>query len=227
MIIVPASTAVAITLLVTGCGPAASVAPRRIPTDLVPDHIGQIIFKREPKAEAEYLKAGPESLVTTGQVYTVRHDDIIEGSVQVALFKPKVDTSDLTDQMTNYCIDNPLDCTGHEALEGLQRSLGSGQFVRVHIDKERVYKMQLSDQQIDLWFPPGTQTMEMLILRKQFTAAASDALLKALIDLQHRLQPSPVPIPSPPVGTLPSPSSLPGFDLTSPSPSPSGTPGGT
>jgi hypothetical protein len=186
-------------IFLIGCGATAQAMPRSLPANLVPDRLGAIVLHREPKAEAQYQTAGPTSLVSTGQVFTVRHDDTIEGSVQLVLFKPKVTTEDMTDNMTDHCVSNPEDCPGHEVFKGVQRSFGSGRFQRVYLQGERVYEMQLSDQRVYVWFPPGTESMTMAILRKQFTASSSEALVMALLQYQHGLTPSPVPLPGPPL----------------------------
>jgi hypothetical protein len=185
-------------LLLTSCGAGGQVTPRTMPTNLVPAQLGDLVLQRESKAEAQYQTAGSGSLVSDGRVYTVRHNDTIEGSVQLVVFKPKVSTEDMTDNMSDHCVSNPEECPGHEVFKGVQRSFGSGRFQRVYVQGERVYQMELSDQRVYVWFPPGTETMTMVVLRKQFTAPSSDALVVALLQYQHGRTPSPVPLPGPP-----------------------------
>jgi hypothetical protein len=188
-------------LLLAGCG-TSQATQRSLPASLVPGKLGDIVLQREPKAEAQYQTAGPTSLVSDGRVYTVRHDDTIEGSVQLVLFKPKVSTEDMTDNMSDHCVANPEECPGHEVFKGVQRSFGSGRFQRVYVQGARVYEMQLSDQRVYVWFPPRTESMTMVILRQQFSKPSSDALVVALLQYQHGGAPSPVPLPgspSPPV----------------------------
>jgi hypothetical protein len=188
-------------LFLSGCGTIAQAAGRRMPARIAPDQVGDISFKREPAAEKKFSVAGGDALVSEGRVYTVHAGDIIEGSVQVSLFKNKVDTSDLNDESrAPYCTDNPLDCTGHEAFKGIQEAIGSGQFHRVYTHGWRTYEMVLPEERIYCWFPRGTQTMVLLILRAKFTAAASTQLRDALIEYQQGREPSPVPVPSEPVG---------------------------
>jgi hypothetical protein len=185
-------------ILMIGCGATGQAAPRTMPSNLVPAQLGDLVLQREQKAEAQYGTAGPDSLVSTGRVFTVRHNDTIEGSVQLVVFKPKVSTEDMTDNMSDHCVSNPEECPGHEVFKGVQRSFGSGRFQRIYIQNERVYQMELSDQRVYVWFPPRTETMTLVILRRQFTAPSSNALVTALLDYQHGRKPSPVPLPGPP-----------------------------
>ena len=189
-------------LLLIGCGGSTQVAPRSMPTTLVPSQLGDIMLQREVKAEDQYQTAGSTSLVSAGRVYTVRHDDTIEGSVQLVLFKPKVSTDDMTDNMSDYCVAHPEECPGHEVFKGVQRGFGSGRFQRVYLQGERVYEMQLSDQRVYVWFPPRTESMTMVVLRQQFTTQSSDAFVKALLQYQHGQTPDAVPLPAPPSPTI-------------------------
>ncbi|HXA43104.1 MAG TPA: transglutaminase domain-containing protein [Candidatus Solibacter sp.] len=212
-------------LVLSGCAPSAVGTARRMPARLAPDQVGDLVIKREPAAEKRYRTAGPEALVSDGRVFTIHSGDIIEGSLQVSLFKSKVDTSDINQEnMQVYCTDNPKDCTGHEAFIGFEQSLGTGEFHRVYVHGWRTYEMELSDERIYCWFPRGTQTMALLILRAKFTQAASRELRDALVLYQQGQEPSPFPVPSEPAVTLPSP---PGIDLggsASPSPVASASP---
>jgi len=184
-----------VSMVLPSCGPVSRVGQRTLPRNLVPASFGALRFQREPKAEVAYAHAGPDALVSQGMVYTVRHDDFVDGTVQVSLFKPEVDTSDLTDRYSDYCISKPEECTGHEAFKLVQKSLGAGRFHRLAYDGEREYVMQLIDQRIYVWFPARTETMVLLILRNQFTAGASDALFHALIDFENNKSPAPISLP--------------------------------
>ncbi len=209
--------------LLISCGQPAAAAPRPLSTSLVPPQIAELHFDRSAKAEAAFKQKKDGKLVTAGLVYLVEHDDIIEGSVQISLFSPEVQTGDMVDNQTDFCVQNPDSCPGHEVFKGIQRSLGGGRFDRIYRDSERAYVMQLPAQRIYIWFPPRTDTVVMLILRKQFTAAASDGVFQGLVDYQHGLTPSPVPIP-PPVFATENPNPGSNIDITSASPSPSGSP---
>ncbi len=178
------------------CGAAGStVVARPLPQNLVPATLGALHFDVEKAAAADFRNR-PGSLVSSGEVFTVQHDTYIEGSVQVSVFKPGVDTSDLTDAKADYCLDNPGDCTGHAVFAGIQQSFGGGHFQRVYWHGERAYTQKLNDQYVYVWFPPGTDSVAMLILRSQFTAASSDALFHALLDYENHRTATPVPIPS-------------------------------
>jgi len=130
----------------------------------------------------------------------VRHDGIIEGDVEVARFTSDVDTSDLEDGRTVYCAQNPADCTGDVTFMGIQQNLG-GQFQRVYWHDARAYTQTVASSglRVYLWFPHGTNTMVLMVLRTQFTQAASDALFHALLDLERGAAAAPVPVPTPQV----------------------------
>jgi len=185
-------------MLLTTCGGAAGGAASKpaVPADLVPAALGRLHFQREPVAEAQFAKAGADSLVTGGRVYTVRHDDVVEGDVQVERFTSDVDTEDLQDSRTVYCTENSDDCSGDQAFKGIQADIGNSRFQRVYVDGWRGYLMTLSDQRIYLWFPPHTQTMVLMVLRSGFTQQSSDALFHALVDSEQHRTPVSVPIPN-------------------------------
>jgi len=190
-----AGATVVLVVALAACGAATIVSSRPLPQDLVPATMGPLHFDVE-KAAAVDFRNRPGSLVSSGEVFTVQHDSYIEGSVQVSVFKPSVDTSDLTDAKADYCLDNPDSCTGHEVFAGIQQSFGGGHFQRVYWHGERAYTQRLSDQYVYVWFPPGTNTVAMLILRSQFSAASSDALFHALLDYENHRTATPVPIPA-------------------------------
>jgi hypothetical protein len=194
-----------------------------MPTRLAPAQLGDLTFKREPSAEKKYRAAGSDALVSDGRIYSIHAGDVIEGSLQISLFNSKVDTADINDESrVAHCTDNPLDCTGHEAFKGIQSSIGTGPFHRVYVDGLRTYEMELSDQRIYCWFPRGTETMALLILRQKFTASASNKLRDALIVFQQGREPSPFVIPPEPAA--PPPSAPPSEISASPGPGVGSTP---
>ncbi|MFN2464020.1 MAG: transglutaminase domain-containing protein [Candidatus Dormibacteria bacterium] len=207
-------------LLLSGCGDIVHASNRKFPDKLIPASIGQLDLKRDRKSEKAYTSAGRTSLAQTGRVYLIEHDEgIIEGSLQVTVFKDKVNTDDLNDEsLSGRCLDNPLSCTGLETFIGMQTSLGgTNTFHRFYYRDRRGYFMQVADpaEQVYMWFPPHTQSMMLMILRSQFPGNSGLALYHALIDYQVGARPSAVPIPSP------------SFLTASPSPSPASEGGGS
>jgi Transglutaminase-like superfamily len=160
---------------------------RKLPTGLVPRGIGKFSFKPEPEPARQYRSAGSDSLVDNGLVYSIHDTDNTDGAVEIALFKPSVDVSDIDDESRSAdCADSPVECPGHEVFAGVQQNLGSGHFHRLYFKGyERAYEMQVNAQTIFVWFPPGTQTMVMLITIGQLTPAQSIDMFEALMDFQH------------------------------------------
>jgi hypothetical protein len=189
----------AITLLLSSCASAPPPA-RTMPHGLVPAAVGPIAFSRQAAAEARYRVAGNDALVSEGRVYTVVVDGVTYGAVQVELFKPRVTIDDINDEsQTAACTDNPDDCPGHEVFKGIQAQF-QGHFHRIYHGGERVYELVLSDQRVYLWFPPHTETMVLLVLLHGFGPASSDALMHALVDVEHHRTPATIPPPPPLTG---------------------------
>ena len=176
-------------------GAAGNASQRVLPMHLVPASLGVFSFHREASAEALYRSAGPDALVSNGLVYAVQYGAATEGAVEVALFDPDVDVSDINNEaLAADCAENPADCPGHEVFRGVQTNLGTGHFQRVYYrNYERAYEMSLLDERLYLWFPPGTQTMVTLVVINQVPPATADALFHALMDGQHGRPPTPIP----------------------------------
>ncbi len=167
---------------------AQTQASRRLPVGLVPKAIGSFSFRPEPGPAKQYRSAGGEALVDDGLVYSIHDSDNTAGAVEIALFKPSIDVSDIYDEsVANFCADSPVECQGHEVFSGIQQNLGSGHFHRIYYrGYERAYQMQVNDQTVFLWFPPRTETMVMLItIGQDVTAIQSTALFQALMDFEH------------------------------------------
>jgi hypothetical protein len=184
-----------------GGGPAhatAVAAVRRVPQHLVPPSLSGYTFQRERGAEALYRSAGADALVSTGRVYSIHYGGATEGAVQVALFDPDVDVSDIDDESrVAACAESPADCPGHEIFDGIQANLGTGHFQRVYYrNDERAYEMALTDERVYLWFPPGTETMVTLVVMGQLAQAEADGLFHALLDAQHGRTPTSIPAPT-------------------------------
>ena len=202
------ATGVMATVL-SACGGQAAgggVRPAEL-SYLVPGSLGDVSFRREPKGEAILNKHDRASLVAGGLVYTVHHGDFTDGSIQIERLVAGVSTADLVDNKDVFCFSSPKQCPGHEVLLGMEKNFGSGHFTRLYVVGKRVYFIQLSDQQVYMWFPENSNTIVLMVLRRQFTTASSDALMRALIQSENKLETSPIPLPTPsPLVPLPSPS---------------------
>jgi hypothetical protein len=160
---------------------------RTLPTGLVPKGIGKYTFKPEPAPAKQYRTAGVDALVNDGLVYSIHDTDDTLGAVEIALFKPSIEVADINDEsQADFCADNPVECPGHEVFAGIQQNLGSAHFHRIYYrGYERAYEMQINNQSIFVWFPPGTETMVMLITIGQLSPAQTTEMFQALMDFEH------------------------------------------
>jgi hypothetical protein len=187
----------------------------------VPQKLDQYVFKYEPAPSSVYRKAAADLVVRDGRVYSFSAQGATDGALEISVFKPNVDVSDINDEsMIQHCAETPVDCQGHEVLKGLQDNIGNQEFQRLYYrNYERAYVMVLPDQRIYLWFPPRTESMVLLIVLGQLGPVASDAIFHAVMDFQHhQVTTEPLPVPSiAPASPAPLPNYGPG---QSPSPSP-------
>jgi len=180
---------------------------------LVPQTFSGLELRREPMAEAPLRNPGADALVTTGRVWSIRHDGVIEGSVQVSQLKPDVDHND------------------PDLLRGLEQGIGGGpfnlmevpaplwdgncrcrgQYHLVRVEDEAAYYHQhafsltLPEQRVYLWLSPDGRAIVLVSVRKAFTEAASNAFVLDLIHFQHGHEPGPVPVPAVPRLLVPAP----------------------
>ncbi|GAC1328620.1 MAG: hypothetical protein NVSMB17_04250 [Candidatus Dormibacteria bacterium] len=213
-----AAVAVGLLLLPAGAAlasprPAAAKSAGTGLEGLVPPAFSGLELRREPVAEVPLRHPGPEALVSTGMVWSIRHDGVIEGSVQVSQLKPDVNRHD------------------PDLLRGLQQGIGGGtfdlmqvpaplwdgfcrcrgQFHLVRVEDEdayyhqQVYSLSLPEQRVYLWLPQGSRAITLVSVRKAFTEAASVAFVLGLIEHQHGRSPGLVPVPAVPRLSVPAP----------------------
>jgi hypothetical protein len=158
-------------VVASSCAGGPSQAPDaflRLPDRIVPSSADNLTFTREADLEAKYTDAGDDAMVTGGQVFTVRGNDSIEGTLQVALFKPDVDVRI------------------RRLQEEIETGLGAAKGVTRHLGLARVRVLTLPEQTLYLWFPGGHNVMELFVIRKTYENA--DALVEQVIAHQRRLQ---------------------------------------
>lgn len=163
---------VLLALLLGGCSnsaPGSTAAPATYPGQIVPSHsLLGLTFTRDQSAEAKYRKAGAAALTPEGQVYVVRSNGAAEGSVQVALFKPGVDTHDPSIRAKT------------------EAAIGGGVFGDYRIGTAHLRRSFQSDQVLYLWFPPERNAMILTVLRKSYSSFA-DVVLRDLIATERAL----------------------------------------
>lgn len=162
----------ALALLAVSCTKPLDLAtpsdPTVLPDPAVPTRLDDLVLQREPSAEVPFAEGGPDALVTTGQVYTVRRDDTIEASLQLGAFRPGL--------------------YGHEdeIQRGILGNLGGGRFEPIRLGDERVDAIESAEQRLLLWFSPNGRYYVLLVARKVF--ADADALFEAVLAHQRGLE---------------------------------------
>ena len=144
-------------LLLGGCARTVDLETEsttdRFPERLVPDAVDDVQFVRETSLEKNYEKAGDVALVDDGRVFSLHQGEDIQGSLQIATFKPGLDERE------------------EELRRGVLESIGGGRFELTRIATERVYVLDLPEQRLLLWFPPGQEYYQLMVARKAFTRA--------------------------------------------------------
>lgn len=147
----------------TGVSRTAVLTSLRFPERIAPATLLGYTFKREAKAEAQYAHAGVDSLVAAGEVFTVRLESVVQASLQISVLKPKVDTSSTRDR------------------DEIERSIG-GSFEDFRLGIRHIRVRREDERTLYLWFPPASNTMELLVARKKFTDV--ERLLRGIIAYQ-------------------------------------------
>ena len=169
-----------VALLTGGCAQRTDLSPGTgdaLPDQLAPEKIDELTFVREEKAEEAYTDAGPSAIVDPGRVFSIHEGEDIQGSFQIAPFKPGVlDRRD-------------------DVRQGVLEDLGGGSFELTRIGGERVYALRLPEQRMLLWFPPSGRYYALMVARHEFDEA--DSVFVRLLAYQRgesldRLEPSQV-----------------------------------
>ncbi len=142
--------------------PAASDV---LPDPLVPTRIEDIRLQREPAAEEAYENGGPNSLVDHGTVWSVRVEDTIEASLQIAALRPGAANR------------------FEDVRDGILEDLGGGRFDPVRVGDDSVLAVETNEQRLLLWFAPSGQWYQLLVARRSFDRA--DALFGAVLATQR------------------------------------------
>jgi hypothetical protein len=192
-----ATTALLSVLLLSACGAGSQPAPaRHLGAAVAPSAVGELTVKRETAAEKLFTHGPSGSMVSQGEVYSIHHDVLVEGSFQVSVFKPQYSTDDLVESMTRYCTANLGDCPGHQIVRSIQDNLSAGTGQRLYWKGERLYWFQLAGQRLYMWFPPHGETLAVLVLRDQIGTVAMEDIAHALMDFENGRPMSTVHTPS-------------------------------
>lgn len=196
-----AVSASVLVLLLTAAAVPAGAAGDQL-AGLVPGGFGKLELRREAAAGPVFGHVSG-SVIRAGELYTVRHDGIVEGSVQVEQLQPSLTTSD------------------SEVRQGIEQGLGGGAFgqLATAVDQfdgtclcpatytlvpvrsqalhryQQVLEQDLPDLRVYLWFPPHRDVLVIVALRAEFPRESSDDLVLALVDHALGVPTGPVPVP--------------------------------
>jgi hypothetical protein len=143
-----------LTLFVGGCArtldlkAAGTRAEETSPS--VPSNLAGLDVKREGSAESAFRTLYNDSLVTAGRVYSLHQGPAIQGSLQVAWFKPS------------------LQARLGKAKEGMLTTLEGGHFNLTRIGDQRIYVKELAEQSLYVWFPTNEKYYELVVARTGF-----------------------------------------------------------
>ena len=196
---------VVVLLGLAGCGSSSTAAgtsaPLGYPSRIIPDKVLAYDVSRVVAAEANFKKPGDLSLVSEGRVYSLRDDVSIQGSMQISVFNPDVNSHD------------------REVQTGIESQLGSGTFHTVMFGTVRLREAYNSDLHFYVWFPPDHPVMEVFAIRRSVRDA--EEIVRRVIAYQRGLDDLPsgdlgvlgpafaTPVPAPTLTPSPSPGATP------------------
>jgi hypothetical protein len=162
-----AAVIILLALLLGSCGGSATagVVGAGLPAKVAPDALGEITFVREPKGEAAYARPGAAALVTGGRVFSIHQGDVIQGSLQVAEFKPAYSANH------------------HDVRDGVLQSIGTGHFALTRLGQDRVYTLTLPEQRIFVWYPASGRYYVLMVARRAY--ADADSIFASVLAYQR------------------------------------------
>lgn len=160
---------VATLVLVERGGGEASAAPLPpYPSPLVPETAAGFQIIREPSVEDQYAKPGDRALVADGRVFTIRGPDVVQGAFEVSRFERGVDVADT------------------DVQRRIEQTLGAPNgFTSARIGTIRLRTYELTEQRLFLWFPPGSRSMQLWVMRREF--AQAEEVVRSMIAFQRGL----------------------------------------
>jgi transglutaminase TgpA-like protein/transglutaminase superfamily protein len=159
---------------------------------LVPGSVGKLQLQLEKSADRVFTHVRG-SVIAAGHVYSVRHDGIVEGSVQVEQLGGSLSTSnqqvrsgilqslgggafhDLATPV--YLFDGNCGCAGSYRLVPVRNQQLYG--------RQRVFEQDLPALRVYAWFPPHRNVLVIVAVRSEFTRAAGDAFALALVQAEQ------------------------------------------
>lgn len=140
--------------------------PRTLPADPPANLVANVSIQSDPEYNAHFSKLRPSSLITDGRLFVVRSGPVIEGSLEVTLFKKGVNSQDPSVQ------------------SGIEKGLdvGARGFTVLHFGLVTLLSASVGETQMYLWFPPDHNVMELFVMRQGF--AQSGLLVRSIISNQ-------------------------------------------
>lgn len=145
---------------------SGAAPPQTLPSAPPANLVANVNIQSDPKYDSHFSKLRPASLVTGGRLFVVRSGPVIQGSVQITLFKKGVNSQDPSVQR------------GIE--DGL--NVGARGFTNLHFGLVKLLSATVGETQMYLWFPPNHNAMELFVMRQGF--AQSGLLVRSVITNQ-------------------------------------------
>lgn len=134
----------------SGCGQqAAAQQPNPLPRNVLPADIAGFTTREEPSAEKVFKSGDPHAEVDKGLVYSLSRDGLVQGLVQVGVFRPDVQDTRIR--------------VRHQVRSGV----GNGHFKFYKVHGVWVGEQDRADLRVFMWFPEGEHTYELLTLRNE------------------------------------------------------------
>lgn len=145
---------------------SGAAPPLTLPPSPPVNLVANVSIQGEPKYDSHFSKLRPSSLITAGKLFVVRSGPVIEGSVEITLFKKGVNSQDPSVQ------------------QGIEKGLdvGARGFTVLHFGLVTLLSASVGQTQLYLWFPPDHNVMELFVMRQGFDQAG--LLVRSIVNNQ-------------------------------------------
>lgn len=135
--------------LVACAGAHATVLQPSLPARILPAAIDGFDVRPEPSAASAFKTSYNVSLVAGGEVFTLRRDGMVDGSLQISVLKAKFSTHDPT------------------VRRGIRSSIELGRYRWFKLAGQWIGEQSLQEIRLYLWMPPGGHLFEVLVVKPE------------------------------------------------------------